>query len=380
VKNRLVFSRLLLPVLFLAPASAALASNTWYVDGVHGNNHNDCKSRQHACKTIGHAISLASSGDSIMVAAATYKEHVVIRHSLTITGAGATTTIMDGGHGHHIMVRITDAHGQVTLSKLTIQNGGRYPSGGGISSKGTLIINDCAILGNQGGTLGGILNDGGTVTINNSTISGNLAKNAGAINNYGFYGGATLTINNSTISGNSATSYLGGIDNLEGTVTINNSTITKNRRGAIVNQRGTMMINNSTLSWNTSQHGSGGNLGSDGTTILQNTILANSPSDGNCVGNITSNGYNLSNDNTCNLDGTGDLNNTDPKLGKLGNYGGPTETIPLLSGSPAIDAGNPSGCTDGQGYLLKTDQRGYPRPDKEDTGGCDMGAYERQKD
>jgi hypothetical protein len=32
------------------------------------------------------------------------------------------------------------------------------------------------------------------------------------------------------------------------------------------------------------------------------------------------------------------------------------------------------------GHLLKTDQRGFPRPDKEDTGGCDMGAYERQKD
>jgi hypothetical protein len=64
----------------------------------------------------------------------------------------------------------------------------------------------------------------------------------------------------------------------------------------------------------------------------------------------------------------------------LGNYGGPTQTIPLLSGSPAIDAGNASGCTDGQGHLLKTDQRGAPRHDKEDAGGCDMGAYERQKD
>ena len=51
----------------------------------------------------------------------------------------------------------------------------------------------------------------------------------------------------------------------------------------------------------------------------------------------------------------------------------------LLPGSPAIDAGNPSGCTDDQGNLLKTDQRGQPRPDKEDTGGCDMGAYERRR-
>jgi len=59
---------------------------------------------------------------------------------------------------------------------------------------------------------------------------------------------------------------------------------------------------------------------------------------------------------------------------------GPTQTQAVQSGSPAIDAGNPSGCTDGSGNLLKTDQRGAPRPDKEDTGGCDMGAYERQTD
>jgi len=52
----------------------------------------------------------------------------------------------------------------------------------------------------------------------------------------------------------------------------------------------------------------------------------------------------------------------------------------LLSGSPAIDAGNPAGCTDGLGHLLKTDQRGMPRPDPEDKGGCDMGAYESQSD
>ena len=52
----------------------------------------------------------------------------------------------------------------------------------------------------------------------------------------------------------------------------------------------------------------------------------------------------------------------------------------LLPGRPAIDAGNPSGCTDDLGHLLTTDQRGYPRHDPEDTGGCDMGAYEKQSD
>lgn len=95
---------------------------------------------------------------------------------------------------------------------------------------------------------------------------------------------------------------------------------------------------------------------------------------------ITSHGHNLSSDGTCNFNNTGDLNNTDPLLGTLGNYGGPTQTIPLLSGSPAIDSGNPNGCTDGLGHLLKTDQRGKPRYDAEDTRGCDMGAFERQSD
>ena len=95
---------------------------------------------------------------------------------------------------------------------------------------------------------------------------------------------------------------------------------------------------------------------------------------------MTSHGYNLSSDTTCNFNRPGDMNNTNPMLGTLGNYGGPTQTIPLLSGSPAIDAGNPNGCTDGQGHLLKTDQRGMLRPDREDQTGCDMGAFERQSD
>ena len=95
---------------------------------------------------------------------------------------------------------------------------------------------------------------------------------------------------------------------------------------------------------------------------------------------MTSNGYNLSSDSTCSFSGPGDMNNTDPMLGALGNNGGPTQTIPLLAGSPAIDAGNPSGCIDSNGHLLTTDQRGYPRPDKEDKTGCDMGAYEVQSD
>jgi len=201
----------------------------------------------------------------------------------------------------------------------------------------------------------------------------------GGISNVG-----TITINRSTISGNSVASFGeggGGIDNY-GTAAINNSTISANSGylsgGGILNA-GAVMISNSTLVGNYIQFDNDGGGGISGTATLQNSIIADN-SDGNCSRTLTSDGYHLSSDNTCDFSGPGDLNNTDPKLGPLQNNGGPTQTEALLAGSPAIDAGNPSGCTDSKSYLLKTDRRGKPRPDKEDTGGCDMGAYESQSD
>ena len=65
MKHKLTFNSLLL----LALAPAAFASSTWYVNGVNGSDSDNCKSSTTARKTIGHAISLAHSGDSIMVAA-----------------------------------------------------------------------------------------------------------------------------------------------------------------------------------------------------------------------------------------------------------------------------------------------------------------------
>jgi hypothetical protein len=248
MKQRLITT--LLQMALCTLGSNALTSTTWYVNGVSGSDSNDCKSSTPACKTIGHAISLASSGDTIGVGPATYIENLTIGFGLKVIGSGAATTIIDGGRVNRVVAISGAAH--VTLSNLTIRNGST-------------------------GSSGGIFSDSGTAT-------------------------------------------------------------------------------------------------------LQNSILANNPSGGSCSGIMTSNGYNLSSDGTCNFNGPGDLNNSDPKLGQLGNYGGPTQTIPLLSGSPAIDAGNPSGCTDGLGHLLKTDQRGDPRPNTEDTGGCDRGAYERQSD
>jgi hypothetical protein len=64
---------------------SSVSAGTWYVNGVTGQDSNACTSQINACETIRHAISLASSDDSIKVAAALYKENLKIGISLKIS-------------------------------------------------------------------------------------------------------------------------------------------------------------------------------------------------------------------------------------------------------------------------------------------------------
>jgi hypothetical protein len=393
----IAFRSLPILTLFLTFVPAALASHTWYVDGVNGSDNNNCQSRQHACKTISNAIFLTVPGDSIFVAPATYHESLLVLFNLKIIGSGAKTTIVDaGGVFGQALVVGSEPKVQVTVSKMTFRGGAGPVDGGGVyNCFGTLTVIDSVISGNRitsgNGSFGygaGIYNcPSSTLTLINTTINDNSAKVGGGICN-----GGLLTIINSTFSENVARTHRGGAIANYGTLIITNSTFSGNSSGSsgfaggilnggLFQSAGTLLINNSTLSGNTAGDGSGGGIFNvKGSTVaLQNSILANNTG-GNCHGTLNSRGYNLSSDNSCSFDGAGDLNNTDPELGPLQNNGGPTDTMALLPGSPAIDAGNPGGCTDSQGHLLKTDQRGMPRPDKEDPSGCDIGAYEKQSD
>jgi hypothetical protein len=88
-------------------------------------------------------------------------------------------------------------------------------------------------------------------------------------------------------------------------------------------------------------------------------------------------GYNIDDRNQCGFAGPGDKINTgDPKLGPLAPNGGPTQTVALVAGSPAIDAGDPAGCSDDDGVALAADQRGISRPQG---ARCDIGAFELQQ-
>src|SRR5215471_1404357 len=252
--------------LLLIQTPIALAATTWYVNGPDGSDSHDCKSPLTACKTIGHAISLAASGDAVTIADATYVENVTIPVSLTVTGSGAGGPIIDG-NGHTSVVKIPNASTHVTLSNVTLQNGwaeggcpgrlvGGAPScGGGIYNTGTLTVNNSRIINNVAdgrrscniffptrcspyeayGFGGGIYNSG-TLKINRTTIAANRVAGVDGAGGGGIYNLGKLTINASTLSGNHAagnplsvcsttcTSNGGGIDNI-GTAEINNSTL-----------------------------------------------------------------------------------------------------------------------------------------------------------
>jgi hypothetical protein len=216
-----------LPILavLLAWAPTALASNTWYVDGVSGSDSNTWSSES-ACKTIGHAISLAASGDSIIVAPATYHETITIAINLNIIGSGARTTIVDGG-GKATVVSVSNATANVALSQLTIQNG----SPSGIYNLGTLALTNSTVRNNYvykncanycGGVGAGIRNVGmGSATISNSTIANNSVHVYCSPQNYPHLcvaygggisneGGGHLLISNSTLTGNSVSGEMNG--------------------------------------------------------------------------------------------------------------------------------------------------------------------------
>src|SRR5580765_8352821 len=114
--------------------------------------------------------------------------------------------------------------------------------------------------------------------------------------------------------------------------------------GAIFLSSGSFAATNLTFALNSAQGGIGGTFqgshASDGSSlggavyvatsaiaIAVNTILANSQSGSNCFGILTDAGHNISSDASCNFTATGSLNNTDPKLGPFGKYGGPTATF-----------------------------------------------------
>ena len=232
-------------------------------------------------------------------------------------------TISGGGYSSVFEV---DSGVTATLSGLSISDGKTAGNGGGLENYGAVTITDCTISGNVAGGNGGGVDNQGSATLTNCTLSGNSAiNNGGGLNDDG---DGTITLTACTISGNSAAGG-GGLYNL-GTASLTDTIVAGNSAPAGPSDIGGNSADLVTGTYNLIGIGGEGGIigGVDGNIVL--TSLAN-------LG-----------------------------LAPLADYGGPTETMALLSGSAAIGAGTAvSGLT--------TDQRGEPLDSPPD-----IGAFQRQ--
>ncbi len=381
------------------------------------------------------AIASAAAGDTIVFDASLSGGTIRLASTLTllkdvtINGSALASPITISGDTDNdtvgdVQVLIVNTGVAATLNSLIITKG--YISGsegGGIANNGSLTVTNCTFTANEATDFGGAIVNIGTLAVTNSVFSGNKSDSGGAIENYSTSGSAGLvTISNSVFTGNTA-SFNGGailnenemtilnsvfsenggddggaIENYQATLVIETSTFNNNtgvNGGALKNTGGTLTISNSTLygntasSWgggiensgvltitnatisnNSSAVGKGGGIDnySSATLNMVNTIVANSPTGGDCLNTATlgTNTSNLVKDGSCSPSFTGD-----PKLGALADNGGPTPTMSLLTGSPALDAASDTACASTP--INGVDQRGIARPQGTH---CDIGAFE----
>jgi hypothetical protein len=316
--------------------------------------------------------------------------------AVTIDGGGRI--ILSGGQATRLFGISSGA--QVVLSGLTIEKGSTQSfNGGGIDNFGTLTVSGCTFTLNSAVDGGGIENEaGGSLTVTDTTFTDNVSTDTsfltgnggGAIDNFG-----VATVSRCTFTGNTNSAIL---NERMGTLTLLDSTLSGNYgapvpqllhgfAGGGIDNFGTLFVADSTITGNFDVDGGG--IYNRGALRAVNTIVADNiagPSgidpdidgvlDSASANNLIGDGTGLSGisngDANHNQVGTA-ASPIDPLLGPLGDYGGPTQTIPLLPGSPAVGAGSVSLAVDANGHPLTTDQRGNPRTTN---GTIDIGAVQ----
>jgi predicted outer membrane repeat protein len=232
--------------------------------------------------------------------------------------------------------------------------------GGAIYNAGSAMLNRSSIYSNYvqgamgildytgGNGLGGGIFNAGLLMVTNCTIALNSAI-AGS-------GGRPMSAYDS--GGNNGNALGGGVYNaINATSLWMNVTIASN-----------FCISSGTNFVGTNGFSSGAQVANtNGVVWLHNSLLAYSGTNGNVWGTpVTDAGYNISDDGSAAFASGASYNFTDPRLGSLDYYLGPTPCMALLPDSPAIDTGDNAGAP-------ATDQRGFPRPNN---GVVDMGAFE----
>ncbi len=295
---------------------------------------------------------------------------------LTVSGGSISDNQVQGGMLAPVSGGGVYSTTAMLLTGVRIENNralGNLASGGGVAgiAPGVVQIINSELVGNQASTGGAIAVTGATITVTGSLVAGNSALRSGGAARVQ---GGSLELVDSTLSGNTAREDGGGVAASSGAVTSYNSTLVNNLADADANGSG-----------------DGGGLSQAGsaTIALQHSLVAgnldassSSPAL-DCDGSVASLGYNLiGNTGGCSLAAaTGDQLDIDARIGALADNGGASLTHALLTGSPAIDGGDPDGCFNASLQPIAVDQRGFPRPrdgDLDQVAICDIGAYELQ--
>ncbi len=278
-----------------------------------------------------------------------------------------------GGNG---VVRIEDSR---FIGNVAGYAAGAIRSGGGriLDIRHSVFIENSALADGDGG----VINSYAPITITASAFYSNTAEMGGVIYTHNDATGP-ITIFDSLFQGNHVTNS-GGVIWFGRGLYVTNSTFYSNTAGyaggALASAEGWGEINNSTFDHNGSNNGAAlyFSNGWAPPITLRNTIIANPLWGNNCyayTGAYGDGGYNLQYPGTgCNPA----ITEVNPLLDPAGprRNGGPTASIALQSGSPAIDRA-PAG---GGFYCPATDQRGALRPVDGDGVGaadCDSGAFE----
>ncbi len=297
-----------------------------------------------------------------------------ISDAVTITGPGANLLTLDAGGGTdgtigngdgYRIFNLSDGTGTqiaVGISGLTLTGGDTSSNGGAIENgRENLTLTAVAITANAANTGGGVDNLQGIISVNDSTFSSNISTSSGLAGGGAIFNQDRLTVSNSTFFRNAAGSG-GALENFAGgTITVNNSTFFENSAsigGGIDNSGGSFEFTNSIVA--------GSLAGGDIRGAVTSSFSLIGDSDG---ATITDNGGNQIGSSS----GSGVIN---PLLGALADNGGLTQTHALLTGSPAIDAGDPAAVA-GQGSTPSFDQRGTGF-DRVKAARIDIGAFEVQ--
>jgi fibronectin-binding autotransporter adhesin len=327
-----------------------------------------------------------AAGDLLKVVHSDVNLNRAIGGSGDVGGGGIMTSNKFGEGNPHLrlMVRQSEIHDNFVYSGNDTE---LDADGGGILENGPTSIIDSKIFENIATRMGGGLlaePGAGLLDIQSSTIDFNTA-NPGR--GGGIASSTKTRIADSTITGNKSNLFGGGLY-LAGAAdaSLLNSTIALNKAdrdggGIYALQRGgSTHLNDVTVAFNVADadsnsagaEGGGGLFGAstfklENSLVAQNSAMSGGPPDCEGTRDFTSLGHNLIGDTTgCDgFPGPADLVNLDPELRPLDDYGGPTQTVALKKGSPAI------GHADKQ-TSLQRDQRGVER-DKHP----DIGAYER---